>query len=466
MDFGPWVPDLVPYNHEGLTVARNVYAAPNGYKPMKQLSAVTSALPATWRGGGSFIGLDGTTATLAGTDGGMYAYAGSWSLKASGTYSAKWAFAQFGAFVIGVNGGTPVKYTISTATGATLGGSPPSATQIAIVRDFVFLAGNPSAQSTVYWSDINNAEAWTIGSGQCDLQQLPDGGPITGIAGGEYGLVFQENGIHRFSYVGTPLVFQRDKVSTGIGCITPGAVAQFGRMVFFLSSRGFYSFIDGQLAPIGLNKVDQTFWTTYQRSDVQNNIRATIDPKRSLVIWSMPDRLWIYNWDLDRWTDAALPGVIGISTGINAGVSIDGLDAIYPSGLDSVPYSLDDPIFQGGDPLLTLVKSDNIVYSLGSTNLEATITFAKLEPIKSRTARIRRGRLNSDAVSDVTLGIGYSQRLGDAQGSVSTTTLTAGGYMPIRVAGQYIQPTVIFNAGAVWTYASGLTFDMMAGGNG
>lgn len=466
MDFGPWLPDLLPYNHAGLVTARNVYASPNGYKPFRGLSAITAALSVDWKGGGSFIGLDGTTIMLAGTNSGLYSYsAGAWSSEYAGSYTANWQFAQFGAFVIGVNGGAPVKYTISTSTGAVLGGTPPTSTMVAIVRDFVFMAGNPAALSTVYWSANNNAEGWTSGTGESDTQELPDGGPVTGLAGGEYGLAFQENAIHRFSYVGVPLIFQRDKISSGIGCLASGSVTQFGRMVFFLSGRGFYSIVDGELNPIGQNKVDETFWATYSRSDVQNNIRATIDPKRALVIWSMPDRLWVYNWVLDRWTDAYIPGLTGVSTAMSAGVGLESLDAAYPSGLDSIPYSLDDPIFAGGDPMITFIKSDKIIYSFGgASTLDATLQFAKLEPTPGRKSRIRRARLNSDATSGVVLTINRSDRLGDAQTAITSSVLTANGYMPIRATGRYIQPSVNFTTSATWTYAQGLSMDISAGG--
>jgi len=222
---GPWLPDMPPHGHEGLVTAQNVYAGPMGYYRVKEFSAYTSALPAAWMGGVSYIGSDGTTCLLAGTSTNLYNYeSGSWvSKRGSLTASYMWRFAQFGDLAIAVSGNAPQKYDIVAGTAAALGGTPPSASMVAIVKDFVFLAGDSGAASTVYWSGINDAEYWTAGSNQSDYQQIPDGGEITALAGGEYGLVFQRNAINRFSYVGSPLIFQRDKVSDNIGCLTAGS---------------------------------------------------------------------------------------------------------------------------------------------------------------------------------------------------------------------------------------------------
>lgn len=465
-ELGAWLPDLPEIGHSGLTIARNIYATPLGYRPVKNLSAVTTALSEAWRGGGSFTGPDGTTATLAGTNSGLYAHAsGAWSSKYAGSYSAPWRFAQFGSLVLAVNGAAPVKYDIAAGTGAALAGSPPNATMIAIVRDFVFLAGDGSANSTTYWSAINDAEGWTIGTNQCDVQPLPDGGPITGIAGGEYGLVFQETAIHRFSYVGTPLIFQRDKISDGVGCIAAGSVGTHGRMTFFLSQRGFFVVSDGEIAPIGQDQVSETFWKTYSRPEVVTGIRCAIDPKRTLVMWSMPDRIWTYNWTLQRWTDFDVPGVVGISTGANAAVTLEGIDTLYPGGIDSVPYSLDDPIFSGGETMLTVAKADNAIYSFGSSQtLDATIQLPWLEMFSGRTARVRRARLASDATAGVTLSMDGIARLGDPPVSVQAMTVMPTGHIPIRIFARYLRPRIEIASGAAWNYAKGLDFEAAVGG--
>ena len=465
--FGEWLPDLPPHSHEGLVTARNVYASPLGYTPVQGFSAITGALPAAWNGSASFIGSDGSTALLAGTSTNLYAYISStWTSKiATLTASLRWQFAQFGDLVIGVFGGAPQKYNILTATGGTLGGTPPNASMVAIVKDFVFLAGDNADNATVTWSAINNAEGWTAATDQSDYQQIPDGGEITGLVGGEYGLVFQRDAINRFSYVGTPLIFQRDKVSENLGALTPYGIASSGRMVFFLSERGFYMYQDGSIRAIGENKVDSTFFSTYSISDIRTSISCAIDPKKSLVIWSMPGRLWVYNWDLDRWTDIEID-TNGVSVAFTANVSLEDIDTLYPSGIDSVPLSLDDPIFRGGEPTFVVVNSTYEIGALNSfSNLLATIQMPKVEWVKGRNLRIRKARLISDVLTSANLDLVASQRLGDTPDDVVSTTIRDSGDMPIRTTGRFISPKVTIDAGATWTYIQGIDVTGAVGGN-
>jgi hypothetical protein len=372
MKFGGWAPDLPEFGHKGLVKARNAYSGILGYEPIKSLSAVTAALPYAWKGGGAFQGADGTIALLAGTNSGLYRLTATTSTSIlAGSYSANWFFQQFGDKVVCLNGGAPLKYTISAGTAAALGGSPPTCSYGAIVKDFVFLAGNSSNQNRVYWSAIDNAEGWTIGTAQSDVQDLPDGGAITGLAGGEYGLAFQDEAINIFEYVGTPTVFSRRKVSNSIGALCHGGIAQHGRQTFFYSRRGFYKFVDGEVAPIGRNKVDRTFRNTYSVSEIVNNLRCSIDPERSLVIWSMPDRLWVYNFENEMFSDVLVTGIVGISTGRTASLTLEDIAVTFPS-IENVTPSLDDAYWNGGSPLLFIAKSDNVLYSFGaSTNLEA-----------------------------------------------------------------------------------------------
>lgn len=464
MKFGQWLPDLDPYGHDGLVTARNVFPTAQGYGPVKAYSAVTDALPDTYKGGGAFRGVGGTTALLVGTDAGLYDYTSGWVLAGAGSYTNAWRFAQFGDLVIAVQGAAPLKYTIASTTAATLGGTPPNASMVAIASDFVVMSGVDSANSTVYWSGINDAESWTPGTAQSDTQVLPDGGEVTGLAGGEYMLVFQREQIWRGQYVGPPFIFQFDKVARGIGCIAPGSIGQAGRTVYFISQRGFFSFTDGTISPIGASRVDSTFFSLYSVADIRANISCTVDPYRKLVVWAMPDRLWIYNWELDRWSDVATT-VFAVASGMTRSYTFDDIAALYPSGMETVPGSFDDQIWAGGEPFLLLAANDGTLGSFGSmSNLEAQLVTPYFEPIKGRDIRVRAARIDTDATDDVVLSLDSKKQLGGSVTASNSNVIRGNGDTPIRASGRYLQAGVTYAAGATWTYAQGLDLVGVSGG--
>lgn len=463
MKFGSYSPDLPQWGHDGLVLARNVYPSAAGYKPFKGLSAATASLGADWKGGwagehnGTSIMLGATSAKLRSHN------AGAWSDEYTVATTGPWFFSQFGDNVIATHGGAPVKYTISTSSGAALGGSPPSAAFSAIVGDFVFLAGDASAANRVTWSAINDSEAWTIGTDQSDDQELPDGGPITGLCGGEYGLVFQRAQIQIFEYVGGDLIFNRRKIKDDLGAVTHGSIGKAGSRVFFLSRRGFCMMADFQEAMIGENRVDETFAALYTTSDLENYMRCSVDPKRSVVTWSMPDRLWHYNWDTDQWSDTVISGMIGITTGMTASLTLEDLAVPFPS-LEDVTPSMDDASFRGGDPLLMLFKTDYIGYTFESgDNLEATIQMPRAELFKGQNAHVRTAYVEGD-VEAVTLHLDTSRTIAGGQTRTTSTDIRGNGDIAIRAEGRFIQPTLVFASAATWSFAQGLEMDAAPGG--
>lgn len=462
-DFGPWAPDLPEFGHNGLVTARNVFSGPGGYEPIKDVTAITTALPEAWKGGGYFES-NGNLAMLAATNAALYSFSSSWTSEYATVRTAPQHFAQFGDLVIVANGGAPVKYTIGSGVGTLLGGSPPSSSHVAIVKDFVFLSGNSAATSTVTWSAINNAEGWTVGTNECDDQIIPDGGDITGIAGGEYGLVFQADAINIFEYVGTPLIFTRRKISDGIGAMAHGSIASVGKMVFFLHRRGFYVFNDGELKGIGKDRVDRTFLETYSISDIENNIRCTVDKENSRVIWSMPDRLWQFDWERERWTDVAVTGLVGISSGATSNTTLEQIAVLFPA-IEDVTPGFDDAFWRGGDPMLLIAMTDFKLYSFGaSTNLEARLRMPRVEMFPGRTAHVRNARVGTDAVTGVTLKLDTSARLGDAEVTAQASSTRNNGDIPIRASGRYMQPEVVVAAATDWTYLQSLDLEATAGG--
>jgi hypothetical protein len=249
----------------------------------------------------------------------------------------RWQFVQFGDYALASNGSEKIQYfDVNSSTDfADLAAAAPVAKYITVVRDFVVGAniGAGTNPSRVNWSDINDPTDWTAGgASQSDFQELPDGGDITGITGGEFGIVFLEKAIVRMSYIGSPLFFQFDTISRNVGCIEGGSIAQYGGVTYFLSDDGFYSCNGQQVTGIGSEKVDRYFFNNANIADI-DSISAAVDPERNLVIWNYTTvsgsrSLLIYNFETQKWCEADTD-VDFLSTLATTGTTLDGLDTAY-----------------------------------------------------------------------------------------------------------------------------------------
>jgi hypothetical protein len=225
-----------------------------------------------------------------------------------------WNFCLFGPHVLAFNGAdAPQTFNIDTDTNfSALGGSPPAATYAAPVGDFVVAANTATNRSRVYWSGINDSTTRTPSQAtQSDLQELPDGGEITGIVGYSLsGVVFQRRAIRVMSYIGTPLVFQFQKISDGVGATIPGSIASYRDYIFFWDSTGFYMLVGAaQIVPIGDQRVNRYFWNNLNKNFL-HRVTAAVDPVNGLYVVSYPssnsadgtpDAMLVYRWAADRW---------------------------------------------------------------------------------------------------------------------------------------------------------------------
>ncbi|WP_204270152.1 hypothetical protein, partial [Klebsiella aerogenes] len=88
---------------------------------------------------------------------------------------------------------------------------------ISVVGRFLVLSGLLSQSYRIQWSglnDFNSATSWSVGVNSADFQDFPDGDIVRGVAGGESGIIFQDQAIRRMSYVpGSPVIFQIDRIT-------------------------------------------------------------------------------------------------------------------------------------------------------------------------------------------------------------------------------------------------------------
>jgi hypothetical protein len=394
---GEWLPDQ-PGVTGSVTDAKNCYPVANGYAPFPSEADYSDAaaqdLLITFAGkyaGATNLFAAGATQIYRfdSTDASMDA------LTTTGYTAVEgWDVTQFGAKMILANGQDKLQaYEIGISTYfGDLAAAAPTAKFVTVVRDFVVAANDGTDTSKVYWSDINDETDWTpSAASQSDTQIIPDGGDITGLAGGEYGLVFLERAIYRMSYTGSPFFFQFDAISRSLGCISNGSIAQYGGMTYFLADDGFYA-CDGQnTKPIGVEKVNRWFFENVIPSQIPTGMAATVDPIRKLVIWKFNNtfggkNMLVYSIDLDRWsyTDTTATSIAYVLT---PSATLEQVDN-YSASIDALDIPLDSRVFAGGQLFFAGVVGAKIIAFTGQPKT-ANITTGDISDGRSTVTLVR-----------------------------------------------------------------------------
>lgn len=357
--FPEWAPDVTPLGTGRSQTVSGVVPRADGYGPFASLEEFTAALPSRCRGYFFARRSDGSIAIFAGTATHLYLLDNTtfaWTVVSKGgvpypdlVTGANWQFRQYNDLVIACQINTvPQKYALaSSAAFVDLGGSPPQAAYIAIVNRFVVLTGLLSASKRIQWCDLDAPETWTAGTGLADFQDLPDGGLVKNVAGGDmFGAVFQDESIRVLTYApGSAVTFQITRLSTQDTLFAPYGVAEVNGRIFFASAQGF-KVIDGSSVPkaIGKERVDRTFFADVDSGNLQLIIGVT-DPQATRVYWSYKsqqgaaglfDKVLCYDWGISnegRWTLLPISGEF-IATLARPGVTLEQLDAIAPTPLN------------------------------------------------------------------------------------------------------------------------------------
>lgn len=190
------------------------------------------------------VEVSGTLYTFCASQGRLYLISGSTVTDVTGGYtnntSAQWVFQPFGDLVIASDGVDAI-YSFDTNNMAgsftLLGGFPPTAYVVGVVRDFVVLGNTGDSTGShprrVNWSAIGNATSWPQPLTQ-DARAAQSGyqdcysqyGDVKYVAQGEeFGLIFQERGIVRMQYVGGDVVFEFYTFERKRGLVTSRAAA-------------------------------------------------------------------------------------------------------------------------------------------------------------------------------------------------------------------------------------------------
>jgi len=434
-----------------------------------------------------------------------------------------------GEYVIAVTDANTITYT-DTNSGTTSGNInvftsvAPIAKHLTVIRDFVVGAYIEAGTypNRVQWSDVNDPAYWNSdGASLADFQDIEDGGDITGITGGEFGVVLLENAIIRMSFVGSPNIFQFDVIARGVGCIEGGSVTQYAGVTYFLGADGFYACDGQQVIRIGAEKVNRYFFTNANIGDI-DSISASIDPERNVVIWNYSNvsggrSLIIYNYQTQKWSEAETD-VDYLSTLASTGVSLDSMDTAYNvtagsfvtgqyytirevgttdftligavantvgvlfqatgagtgtgvgidqaaattglASLDALSASLDDRIWKGGKFLFGGVRNDRIIVFTG-TRPTATLTTNDIEFGYNSLVNLIRPSVDNGSAD---VQIASRRELNDTITFSTAVSANSEGRVGLRSHGRYHRVSIT-PTGANWTLAIGLDLDFNQAGS-
>ncbi len=362
--FPAFSPDRAAYSTDATDVALNVIPIADGWGPMASFVPYADALPSAPRGSITARNSSGTQVTIIGTATALYRVESDGSLTdvsgPSAPYSVpdddEWSFDLYGDRIVAANITDDIQYyDISTSTDfADLPGSPPKARFVKVIGDFLAVYQLADDKSAIAWSGINNSEQWVPGEELSDTNSFPDGGELQAISVNGSGaiLAFRE-GFRTMTFSpDSGYVFTFSPLAEGNGCSSPLSLVEIGRGDFvYYSDTGFYR--GASATPIGAERVDR--WITEVAPEsARGKIKGVADPFRKIVLWRYEDAggngyLLGYSWQLDRWFQSDTP-VSGLGVFATPSLTLEDLDALYPAGLDSIPFSLDSSAFSGGRP--------------------------------------------------------------------------------------------------------------------
>tara|TARA_R100001463_G_scaffold44789_1_gene92784 strand:+ start:283 stop:1764 length:1482 start_codon:yes stop_codon:yes gene_type:complete len=471
IEFGQLMSDMPSFQNRGSMKVDNVIPLPKGYKSFPSFKELTStALTSACVGLHTQLSGTGTT-NYAGDATKLYqmnsslvfidkSKVGGYNNSTTEKSRDFWDFTQFGKRIVATNGADNIQSFVEGTSSVFADLVSLKAKYVATIREFVF-AGYTTESGTEYsnrvrWSGINDPTSWTASqTTMSDFQDIPDSGVIQGIVGGEsFGVIFTDKAIYRCSFVGTPLIFQFDKVAD-VGCFQPRTIASFGSDIFFLAQDGFYKLTNGtDLQPIGVGKINEFFF-----QDLSSNfegICSAVDSNNSIICWSyrganssgastVNNKMLVYNYTTDSWSTCSGQDLEFIATASQEAFStLESLDVL--GSVDDLQYSLDSFAWDEGILSLAGCSSNHKFGKFMGGSMTATVDTTEFEGAEGKRSTLINARPIVDANGEnTTITVTPLSRPSQANAVTTGTAVTvkSSGDCPLRTNSRYHRLRVI-----------------------
>lgn len=379
-----------------------------------------------------------------------------------------WMWQQVGTFLYATNI-SDVLQRIDVDSGtnfAAVSGSPPQATNITQIGPHTVLSGLSSNRRTIQWSATEDPTGWTAGTNLSDTQEMPDGGPVQGVAGDEIGYVVQDRSIRLMQWLpgDTVNIFQFSRVVQNRGSVSKYGFVSFANILYFLAEDGFYALAGQNLIPIGDQKVNDWFLANSDPAR-RNVVHAFVLPNNTYIAWAYHgsaaattyDKLLLYYIPGQKWVP------VSAAAQIWASLASTGLDLDTTGGeagdalLDSAAASLDSYAYVGGRPTLGAVDPNGALCFNDGPNMAATLETAERHLTPNMRSFVEDAYPLDDCVPGGTVTAGTRETLhGAVSWDVPIDIESTIGSAPLYSSSRLHRFRRSIPAMAAWTHAQGV----------
>ncbi len=438
-----WMPDADPFAPGVIADCEMMEPSIRGMKAAASAASTgVAALASDCRGAALVTKLDGTQRLLAATQSRIYqANATAWVDYSAATYTgstdSRWEFRQFGDVTIAVNG-VDDPQTATAATFATLTAMP-VAKLVETVAGFVMVA-NISDASYAYadgwWcSALLDETNWTpdvaTQSARSRLTETP--GEITALRslGGDV-VAFKASSMYVGRYVGTPIIWQWQRVPGDVGAASQQGIVSDGAALFWWGGDDFYRFDGSRPQPIG-EAVRRWFAAEASQAYLYKML-GQYDRARSLARWyfvpngsSTPTRCIVFNTRTGAWGRADRD-VQAIVEYVSSAITYDAAGALAAATYNSTsfPQSYNSPLWTASTEIPAVFNGSNVLQTLSGVAGASSLTTGEIGD-DDRYLVMRKVRLRySDDPASASMTHHYASNPGGAYTTGTTSSIDDG----------------------------------------